>query len=156
MAARELDIPAGLRIRPLEMVDLQRVIEIENSSFSTPWRRPTFESLLGRRDSDLIAAEGPYGLVGYAVVWTIVDQSELGNVAVARDQRGLGIGRLLVRTALDRATARGAEDCFLEVRESNVAARALYETCGFEVIGRRRRYYTRPVEDALVMRAHLL
>lgn len=156
MAARELDAPAGVRIRPLVAGDLPRVIEIENSSFSTPWRRPTFESLLARRDSDLIAADGPGGLAGYAVVWTIVDQSELGNVAVAREHRGRGIGRLLVRTALDRAAARDAEDCFLEVRASNLAARALYESCGFEVIGRRRRYYTKPVEDALVMRAHLL
>lgn len=156
MAAREIDAPTGVRIRPLATADLSRVIEIENSSFTTPWRRPTFESLLGRGDSDLIAAEGSDGLTGYAVVWTIVDQAELGNVAVARDRRGRGIGRLLVRSALDCATARGAEDCFLEVRASNLAAQSLYESCGFEVIGRRPRYYTRPVEDALVMRAHLL
>lgn len=156
MAARELDALPAVRIRPLEMDDLPRVIEIENASFSTPWRRPTFETLLGRRDSDLIAAESVDGLAGYAVVWTIADQAELGNVAVVGEVRGRGIGRLLVRAALDRATARGAEDCFLEVRASNLAAQALYESCGFEVIGRRRRYYRRPIEDALVMRAHLL
>lgn len=156
MSARELDAPAGVRIRPLDAADLAHVLEIENASFTTPWRRPTFEGLLKRRDSDLIAAESREELVGYAIVWTIMDQSELGNVAVRADHRGRGTGALLVRTALERARSRGAHDCFLEVRASNRGAQELYRSCGFEVIGRRRRYYTSPVEDALVMRAHLL
>lgn len=156
MSARELDAPADVRIRPLQQTDLPRVLEIENASFTTPWRRSTFEGLLRRGDSDLVAAEIAGELIGYAIVWTILDQSELGNVAVRTDHRGRGTGGLLVRTALDRARRRGAHDCFLEVRASNRRAQALYASCGFEVIGRRRRYYTNPVEDALVMRAHLL
>jgi ribosomal-protein-alanine N-acetyltransferase len=77
-------------------------------------------------------------------------------VAVALEERGRGTGRRLIEAALERVRQRGARECFLEVRESNVIARSLYERCGFQAIGRRRSYYTRPVEDALVMRRDLL
>lgn len=145
-----------VRIRPLAASDLRRVMEIETASFTTPWRRSTFEGLLARGDADLFAAADRDTLIGYAVCWTILDQAELGNVAVDPDHRGRGVGGMLVDAAVERARARGARECFLEVRDSNRAARALYESRGFEVIGRRRRYYSRPVEDALVMRLHLL
>jgi ribosomal-protein-alanine N-acetyltransferase len=136
--------------------DLGSVMAIERAAFSMPWRATTFESLLTRSDADLIAAVADDDrLVGYAVVWTVVDQAELGNVAVEEGWRKRGVGRMLVEAALERARARDAEECFLEVRESNRDAQALYEKCGFRSIGRRRRYYSNPTEDALVMRAEL-
>lgn len=150
-----LEPASSLALRDLTFGDLPRVIEIEQSCFSTPWQRSTFESLLHRADADLIGAFSGGELVGYAVTWTIMDQSELGNVAVSPDARGRGLGRLLVETALGRIRARGSRECFLEVRESNRVARDLYEQLGFEGIGRRRRYYSRPVEDAVVMRKGL-
>jgi ribosomal-protein-alanine N-acetyltransferase len=156
MSAREIEAPSGVLIRRMTASDLPRVLEIESASFAVPWRRSTFGGLLARHDADLLAAEAGGELVGYAVVWTILDESELGNVAVAQDQRGRGTGRLLVKTALAHARARGSRECFLEVRASNQAARKLYEAMGFEVVGRRRAYYTRPVEDAYVMRVELL
>lgn len=143
---------AGLRIRPLAPADLPRVLEIEGAAFSTPWSNSTFRGLLHRGDTDLVAAEREGKLVGYAAAWTVVDQSELGNVAVAEEARGGGVGRALVVGILERIRARGARECFLEVRESNEVAQGLYRRMGFEVVGRRRGYYTRPVEDALVMR----
>lgn len=155
MSARGVDAPGAVSFRPLTRADLPRVLEIEAASFAVPWSRSTFEGLLARRDSDLIAAVRSGELAGYAVVWTIMDQSELGNVAVAPHERGRGIGRRLVEVALARAGVRGAAECFLEVRESNRGAIRLYESMGFEVLDRRRRYYTRPVEDAFVMRARL-
>jgi ribosomal-protein-alanine N-acetyltransferase len=156
MSAREIDAPSGVLIRRMTAADLPRVVEIETASFTVPWRLSTFRGLLTRHDADLLAAEAAGELVGYAVVWTILEESELGNVAVAQDRRGRGTGRLLIETALGHARARGSRECFLEVRASNRAARTLYETMGFEVVGRRRAYYTRPVEDALVMRVELL
>lgn len=145
----------GLLVRDLVREDLGAVMEIETVSFSTPWKRTTFSGLLSRADTDLLAAAEGARLLGYAVCWTVVDQAELGNVAVAPDARGRGVGRRLVEAALERVGRRGARECFLEVRESNLGAQALYRECGFEVVGRRRRYYTAPVEDALVMRADL-
>lgn len=143
---------ARLRVRPLVPADLGRVLEIEGASFSTPWSHGTFRGLLRRGDTDLVAAERERRLVGYAVAWTVVDQSELGNVAVAEEARGEGVGRALVEAILERIRARGARECFLEVRESNEVAQGLYRGMGFEVVGRRRAYYAHPVEDALVMR----
>jgi [ribosomal protein S18]-alanine N-acetyltransferase len=146
---------AAVVIRDLSRADLDAVLEIEVASFSTPWRRDTFEGLLRRKDSDVIAAVRDDTLIGYAICWTVLDQSELGNVAVAREARGKGIGRRLVLEAMERVRKRGAKECFLEVRVSNTGARKLYEELGFTAIGTRRGYYRSPVEDALVMRVEL-
>jgi ribosomal-protein-alanine N-acetyltransferase len=141
-----------LAIRSLRSADLPRVMEIERASFSTPWRETTFAALLERGDADLFAAEFEGRLVGYAVCWIVLDQSELGNVAVSPDARGSGVGRRLVQAVMERVHDRGAKECFLEVRESNSHAQALYASLGFESIGRRKAYYAHPTEDALVMR----
>jgi ribosomal-protein-alanine N-acetyltransferase len=146
---------APFHLRALREADLERVMEIETSCFSTPWKEGTFRGLLRRTDTDLVAAERGARLVGYAVSWTVLDQSELGNVAVAPEARGSGVGRALVEAILRRVGGRGARECFLEVRESNQVARTLYADLGFITIGRRRRYYNSPVEDALVMRVDL-
>ena len=148
------DAPA-LRLRPLRHGDLPAVMEIERQAFSTPWQESTFHGLLRRADTDLVGAVREERLLGYAVSWTVLDQSELGNVAVAPEERGEGIGRTLVEAILERVRERGARECFLEVRESNDAAQSLYRQLGFEVVGRRRAYYSAPVEDALVMRVRL-
>ncbi|HET8654863.1 MAG TPA: ribosomal protein S18-alanine N-acetyltransferase [Longimicrobiaceae bacterium] len=145
----------ALRLRTLTPADLDAVLEIERASFTTPWRSSTFEGLLDRTDTDAVAAVVDDRVVGYSFSWTIIDQAELGNVAVAPALRGRGIGRRLVENALQGARKRGAVECFLEVRPSNRAAQALYDALGFETVGRRPHYYSRPVEDALVMRARL-
>lgn len=147
---------AAFRLRRLREADLERVMEIETLCFSTPWKEATFRGLLRRPDTDLVAAERDGRLEGYAVCWTVVDQSELGNVAVAPEARSGGIGRALVEAVLERVRGRGARECFLEVRESNQVAQALYREMGFEVVGRRKAYYALPTEDALVMRVFLM
>lgn len=146
---------ASFRLRPLAESDLDRVMEIERACFSTPWKDTTFRGLMRRADTDLVGAEQDRRLVGYAVCWTVVDQSELGNVAVAEEARGAGIGRALVEAVVERVRDRGSRECFLEVRESNQVAQALYRDMGFEVVGRRKAYYALPLEDALVMRLYV-
>ncbi len=131
--------------------DLDRVMEIELASFSTPWSRGSFHNLLGRRDADLWVAEFQGNLIGYAVVWYIGYEGELGNLAVSPACRRRGLGRLLLDRALERARQRGVEKVFLEVRVSNRPAQQLYERRGFVRAGVRRRYYREPVEDALVL-----
>lgn len=149
--------------------DLDDVLRIERASFGVPWSERTFQSLLERSNAVLLAAEeraearwaalredalGP-GLVGYAVVWLGGGEAELGDLAVDEGARRRGVGAALVKAALEAAADRGASAVFLEVRESNRAARRLYERAGFERVGTRKRYYVRPVEDALVMRRSL-
>lgn len=140
------------QIRSLKQDDLPRILQIEQASFSVPWRQSTFEGLLRRSDTDLLGAERGGELIGYAVSWTVVDQAELGNIAVAPEARGDGAGAVLLNAMMQRLAARGARECFLEVRVSNQTAQRLYTRHGFEVIGERPRYYTQPLEDAFVMR----
>ena len=80
------------------------------------------------------------------------DEGEILNLAVAPPGRRRGLGRALVRGVLDALTSRGARAIYLEVRESNAPARALYAAHGFREVGRRKQYYRRPVEDAIVLR----
>lgn len=141
------------RVRPLREADLPRVIEIEQECFSTPWKETTFRGLMKRSDTDLFVAETAEGrVVGYTAAWTVIDQSELGNVAVSAAARGGGVGGALVDAVVERIKERGATECYLEVRESNEAAQHLYRQRGFATVGRRPRYYSLPTEDALVMR----
>jgi ribosomal-protein-alanine N-acetyltransferase len=89
------------------------------------------------------------------VAWFAADEGEIANLAVAPSGWGSGTGRRLLNAALAEALARGAAAVYLEVRDSNDRARRLYHSSGFEEVGRRRRYYRRPVEDAIVLRRTL-
>lgn len=146
-----------LLVRAATERDLAAVHAIEVAAFSDPWSRGSFASLL--RDPRVLFAvaesDDLTGVIGYVVAWFVVDEAEVANVAVAPGARGRGVGARLLDEALDVARERGVTAVYLEVRDSNAAARALYESRGFEQVGRRRRYYRRPVEDALVMRREL-
>lgn len=140
----------------MEAHDLTRVMEIEHQSYSMPWTESTFRGLLRRADADLLVAETiELALAGYAVFWAVLDQGELGNVAVAPEWRHRGIAHHLLDAVIDRAIERRVRELFLEVRVSNSSARQLYQSYGFREVGRRRNYYMEPVEDALVMRKDL-
>lgn len=144
-----------LTVRPMRPSDLARVEAIERLAFTAPWSRRSFEGLLGRRDAELWAGTVEGALVGYAVVWYVLEEAELGNLAVAPPWRGRGVGGRLLDFAVARARERGTKRMFLEVRVSNDVARALYEDRGFVQVGVRRRYYRSPVEDARVMSLEL-
>ncbi|MCI0433106.1 MAG: ribosomal protein S18-alanine N-acetyltransferase [Gemmatimonadetes bacterium] len=143
-------------IRVMTPADIDDVIAIENASYSMPWSDDTFETLLRRGDTTLIVAAYEGAVVGYAMGWHALDQGELGNVAVTAEWRRQGLATRLVTEYLRRQQRLGVRDVFLEVRRSNDAARALYARMGFSEVGIRRRYYIRPVEDALVMRRTLV
>lgn len=146
---------APYQIRPIRDADLPRVMEIENQSFSTPWKESTFRGLIKRTDTDVLVAEDERGVLGYAAAWTVIDQAELGNVAVDPRARGTGVGGALVDAVVEHVRARGGREIFLEVRETNHSAQSIYRHRGFDVVGRRRSYYSLPKEDALVMRLQI-
>lgn len=95
------------------------------------------------------------GLLGFLVALTAGAEWELENLAVIQEQRRRGLGRRLLRAFVAQARKVGAERIFLEVRESNEAARKLYESAGFQAAGRRPGYYSDPAEAALVYRREL-
>lgn len=100
-----------------------------------------------------MAVDGDGRAFGYLVARQMADEGEILNVGVDPQSRRRGVGRILVSAGLDRLQALGARHVFLEVRESNVAARALYKRFAFTEVSRRARYYRRPVEDAILLRA---
>jgi ribosomal-protein-alanine N-acetyltransferase len=138
------------------------MLTIESASFSDPWSR---YALLGAVESpgmvvtvaELVsrAADEP-DVGGYSVLSRSADEAELLNLAVAGSVRGQGIGAALVEQAVADATEWGAWAIFLEVRASNAAALGLYRRAGFREVGRRKGYYRRPSEDALILRRELL
>jgi len=151
------DLPEPLVLRPAAATDVKRVAEIEHASFSDPWSVTSFASLVINPDVFFrVAAPSCGGAVaGYIVAWFVAGQGEIANVAVAPEARGRGVGAMLLDAALAAAEEAGADAVYLEVRDSNSAARALYASRGFITVGRRRNYYRRPLEDALVLRKGL-
>jgi ribosomal-protein-alanine N-acetyltransferase len=146
---------ATIVYRAMTADDLERVLEIEHVAYSMPWARTTFEGLLARQDADLLVAVAGRQVVGYAVCWSVMEQAELGNIAVAPEWRRQGVATQLLERVLRRQTERGVREIFLEVRTSNTVAQELYQRYGFRQIGRRAGYYSGPIEDALVMRREL-
>lgn len=148
--------PEGIVVRPLRREDIEAVVAIETEAFSTPWKPETFAGLVDREAVELIVMEdAAEEVIGYAVLWCILDQGELANLALATSRRGQGLGALLLRHVMRTAKDRGVERLFLEVRASNQRAIELYRGFGFTDVGLRRGYYERPPEDARVMLAHL-
>lgn len=142
----------GFRIRNLESGDLDGVMAIEGASFPSPWSRALFEEEIGRRFSDAIVAVEDPGeeTAGYAICWTIGEESHLLNIAVRPDARHRGIGRSLLRECIRRSALAGGRSIVLEVREGNDAAIRLYRRHGFRPAGVRKGYYTDTGEDAIV------
>ena len=145
---------ATIAIRRARAADLPAILTIERVSFTDPWSHGSFAALLEQpRVYFSVALDQASGaLVGYTVAWFVLDEAELANLAVAPEARGQGIGAQLLKGALAASEARGTATMYLEVRASNVAAIALYTSHGFAEVGRRRAYYRKPVEDALILR----
>ncbi len=146
----------SLSIERMSPADLDEVLAIERASFSMPWSRGAFlyemeQNRVAR--CNVIREDGR--LVGYVCLWEVADELHITNIAVHPSARRRGIGRALLGQLLDDARGRALRLVILEVRPSNAAARALYESFGFRVVGRRRGYYYDTGEDALVMEATL-
>jgi len=135
--------------------DVPEVARIETTAFSTPWSEETFRTLLERSGVELWVAEWGDQLAAYAILWTVLDEGELANIAVRSDLRGRGIGSSLLSRMLEVAEDSGVRSLYLEVRESNALAREMYARRGFHEIGVRKAYYEGPREDARVLKKSL-
>ena len=119
--------------------------------FSDPWSTQDFRDCVTFA-LFLVAEEAGERIAGYVVALEAADEGEILNLAVAPAGRRRGLGRALVEAMLAALRTRGVQQVYLEVRESNASARALYASRGFKEAGRRKAYYRRPVEDAIVLR----
>lgn len=133
--------------------DLDGVLEVEEESFTNPWTRDMYTwELQNRSVCHIFVVRTPeYAVAGFCAFWLVFDEIHINNVALRPSLRGRGLGTALMRRVFDEARRMGAKRATLEVRASNVDARRLYERLGFTVSGSRRNYYSKPVEDALVL-----
>lgn len=145
-------LTARVVVDPMRLEDVRAVHEIERLSFRTPWPAHAFEQeLRGNRLARYLVARAGDAVVGFAGVWLMVDDAHVTTFSVHPDWRRQGIGRQLLVNLYELSVAIGARQMTLEVRVSNGPAQALYRSFGFEIAGRRSRYYTDDGEDALVM-----
>ncbi|HJR77349.1 MAG TPA: ribosomal protein S18-alanine N-acetyltransferase [Nitrospiraceae bacterium] len=145
-------------IEPATQVDLDAIVRIEEACFSAPWTRKMLEAeLTGNQFSWFLIAKQAQaestvpGVVGYVSFWVVFEELRIMNVAVAPSARRQGIARRLVTRALEIGCERSASKGLLEVRASNHPARRLYGELGFREVSIRSRYYTNPIEDAVLM-----
>ncbi|NCC67108.1 MAG: ribosomal-protein-alanine N-acetyltransferase [Clostridia bacterium] len=129
---------------------LDNILEIENRCFSVPWTRTALENQMNDKKSIFLAAVDGGRVLGYIGMLAVLDEGYISNVAVAPDCRRRGIAGALI----DAVIARKRDELAfitLEVRTSNLPAIALYRKHGFTEVGRRKNYYDRPKEDAVIM-----
>ena len=151
-AAAPAEAPGSI-VRVRDAADVTAVEDLQRRSFTQAWGADALRWELEKSDvARLYLMRAPTGEpVAYCACWVVVDELHINSLAVDEDHRRRGLARHLLAHVLADAVSEGARSATLEVRESNRAARALYEGFGFRVEGVRRGYYQTPVEDALVL-----
>lgn len=126
--------------------------DIEREAFALPWQAESVSKDICQHQaaSYLACIQGEH-LIGYASYWLIAGEGNINNVAIARSFRGQGLGKRLMQALIADCKQRGGTAMTLEVRESNVAAIALYQKLGFHIAGVRPHYYEDNQENALIM-----
>lgn len=143
-------------IRPMNYDDLNRVITIEQEVFSDPWEKVMFLQELEADSAYIMETKDGQETIGYICGIKVLDEYMITNIAIKREEQHKGYGTLLLQHLIREIVREGCQKCFLEVRASNKKAITFYLNHGFETIGRRKEYYHKPVEDALVMKIKLL
>ena len=144
-------------IRPATPDDVPSMRALEQQTETAAhWAECEYDALFAAEAPPRIAlvatSEADSGrVVGFVIARCATAEWEIENVVVAREKRNRGLGIKIIRELLLRAQSAGATSVLLEVRESNLAARRLYEKLGFSQQGRRSNYYREPEEDALLL-----
>jgi ribosomal-protein-alanine acetyltransferase len=162
-----------VRVRPAKPADLPRLVEIASHSVTAAqWNQTEYLKLFATNQLDpqpqanpeiadsesqtqartALVVEQSGSVVGFIVSRQVEDEWEIENIAVTGAARRCGLGSRLVGELLDLVRARSGKSVFLEVRESNRAARSLYEKWAFIEVGRRKMYYQNPPGDALFLK----
>ena len=133
--------------------ELDAILAIEQASFTNPWTREMYLAELQNTGVSFlfIAKDSERRAIGFCSFWRVLDEVHINNLAVLPASRRQGVGTALLMRVLSEGARLGMRRATLEVRQSNDAARELYERFGFSVAGVRHGYYSNPVEDALVL-----
>ena len=140
-----------MKIIPMNEGHVAQVAALEKRCFSDPWSENSVASELENPLSLWLIAEEDGAVCGYVGSQTVLDETDMMNIAVRPDCRRKGIAAALIAELVSRLKARGSRILRLEVRESNLPAIALYKAMGFTQLGLRKNYYRNPKENALIL-----
>ena len=138
-------------IERLTSENIGGVAELEELCFSSPWSKKSLELLCDGKNVGFVALDEEKREIAYGGMVCVLDEGQITNIAVHPDFRRRGLGEKIVSALLKYGSENGINLFSLEVRESNVAAIALYEKLGFVSAGKRKNFYSEPSEDAIVM-----
>ncbi|WP_436669310.1 ribosomal protein S18-alanine N-acetyltransferase [Paenibacillus kandeliae] len=140
------------RFRQMTTDDLAAIMEIEHEAFTLPWTEEAFRNELTMNHfARYLVLELDGQIIGYAGMWTIMDEAHVTNIAIREVYRGRRLGQDLLISLMKWAVELGMIRMTLEVRVSNEPAQNLYRKLGFAGAGVRRGYYSDNNEDALIM-----
>ncbi len=140
-------------VRPATPDDIPALLELERRAITAAhWSESDYQRLFATEGRRVALVVDDNGVCGFIIARALGDEWEIENIAIAGEARRRGLGTRLVGELLQRARTQGASAVSLEVRESNLAARQLYEKWAFEECGRRPGYYCEPSEDAILYR----
>ncbi len=141
--------------KPADLTLTEDIYRLEQECFKDYW---SFESVKKDIENDMtiwIAALDGNSLVGYINAVCLCGEAELNRIAVKSGYRNCRIGQTLIEMMTDKLRQKNCSKVFLEVRQSNIAALSLYRHNGFETVGLRKKYYSDPSEDAIVMKLEI-
>ena len=138
-----------VNIRTMTLDDIEQVYGIEESIFSIPWSKTSFENSINSKDTLFVVAEKENKIIGYLGIYFFFEDADISNVAVEKEYRRQHIGRALLEYILVEAKSRGVKNITLEVRESNEEAIKFYLKNNFKEITKRKNYYKD--EDGILM-----
>ena len=140
-----------MKIVPMTAAHTAKLAELEKLCFSEPWSEKALLEEIDNPAAYFVCAVEEDTVLGYGGMHTVVGESYIDNIAVFPEHRGIGAGRAVTRALIEKAKENDGMFITLEVRASNGAAIGLYTSLGFENMGVRKRFYTNPDEDAVIM-----
>ena len=143
-------------IRKMREEDLADVARLEKEIFSDPWSENAIRESMGQSQTLLLSALDEGVLVGYLIVYYVLEDGEIARIAVESDSRRKGVASRLLKELAFICADNGVNKLLLDVRESNESAKAFYEKKGFVLDGVRKNYYTNPTENAILMSLELV
>ena len=144
-----------LNVRKMVPADGEEVAKLEAQIFSDAWSEKSILETLEQPQAFIVVAERENTVVGYCIVYFVLDEAEIARVAVDSMQRKQGVGQEILKETCRICKGKGIERVLLDVRESNANARRFYQAFGFEEDGIRKNFYDNPNEHAVLMSMHV-
>lgn len=138
-------------VRSMKCRDVEAVAKLEAQIFTDAWSEKSISETLDQPQAFILVAEQADEIVGYCIVYYVLDEAEIARIAVDSSKRKQGVGQALLRATCRSCMEKEITRVLLDVRESNASARRFYESFGFSEDGIRKNFYQNPKEHAVLM-----